>query len=116
MTIRAHHDPSLSATVVSRRELHYTDGPDASLDRPAHVRAGSGIVRLGARLLVVQDDTSFLAVVDGDRVHGVPLPAGPGGRRQFSEALGNKKDKLDLEACLLHLETLVASATAPGSS
>ena len=48
--------------------LHYGEGPNQQLDRPGHVRAGSGVVvvdtKHGKKLVVVQDDASFLAVVD----------------------------------------------------
>ena len=105
--IRAQYDPALSATVIGRRSLVYTAGDGASLDRPPHVRAGSAMARIGAQLVVVQDDASFIAVIDGPHVRAVSLPAGPDGRRQFEERLGNKHHKLDLEACVLRGEDLV---------
>ncbi|MDB4935354.1 MAG: hypothetical protein JWP87_2326 [Labilithrix sp.] len=99
--------PSLSARVVGRTPLFYARGADPGLDRPAHVRAGSALARLGpSTLAVVQDDANFLAVIDGAGaaaapvvVHDVALPAYDG-VRQFGDARGNKKAKLDLEACL----------------
>jgi hypothetical protein len=95
-------DPSLRACVVGHVPLLYDEGPDAALDRPAHVRAGSGLTRLGGRLAVVQDDAHFVALVDPDsgRVRSIPLPPGRGGRRQFDEQRGTKHWKLDLEACV----------------
>lgn len=99
-SVRAVHDPALAARVVRRRPLYYTAGADATDDRPAHVRAGSGMVWAGDRLVIVQDDANFVAVVDprsGD-VLAVPLPRGDDGRRQFDDGLGNKALKLDLEA------------------
>ena len=74
--------------------------PDPALDRPAHVRDGSGVALLGRRLAVVQDDANFLALVEprSGVVDAVPLPAGPGGLRQFDDGRANKADKLDLEA------------------
>lgn len=90
-------------TVTSLGPLRYTEGADAALDRPAHVRAASGaaFVRTpqGLRLAVVQDDANFLALVDvaSGKVHAVPLPS-KGGLRLFDEGRGNKKDKLDLES------------------
>ncbi len=92
--------------VLSRAKLLYQDGADASRDRPAHVRAGSGCAFIdvpgqGARLAVVQDDANFIALVDvkaGGKVTSIELPAGPGGVRQFDKARGNKQDKLDLES------------------
>jgi len=100
---RAEVDASLGARVVSRTPLLYTHGPDLSLDRPAHVRAGSALTRLGCgRLAVVQDDASFLGLVDPETqaCTGLPLPA-DGGVRLFDDTRGNKKRKLDLEACIL---------------
>ncbi len=60
------------ARVLSRRPLRYDDGADATRDRPAHVRAGSGcafvdIPGVGRRLAVVQDDAHFIALVNATR-------------------------------------------------
>jgi hypothetical protein len=91
----------LRATIVRRIPLRYAEGSDESLDRPAHVRAGSGLVRLGGRIAIIQDDALFVALLDpasGDIAH-VTLPAGEGGLRLFDEQRGNKQFKLDLEAC-----------------
>ncbi|OGQ24069.1 MAG: hypothetical protein A2138_11290 [Deltaproteobacteria bacterium RBG_16_71_12] len=104
--------PGAQARVLSRRQLRYTDGADASRDRPAHVRAGSGcafvdVPGVGRRLAVVQDDARFIALVDahGNRVECLDLPAGKGGVRQFDKLRGNKMDKLDLEAvCALTVD------------
>lgn len=99
---RARREPGLTARVVSRRALLYSRGADAALDRPAHVRAGSALASLGAgRLAVVQDDASFLALVDlaSGSVADVPFPSSTG-ERQFDDLRGNKKRKLDLEATL----------------
>jgi len=92
----------LTATVVSREPLRYSGGADEAQDRPAYVRAGSALARVGPRLAVVQDDAAFVALVDpeGGRVDAVPLPYARGGRRQFDDARGNKALKLDLEACV----------------
>src|SRR5688500_15085884 len=93
----------MSARIVARAQLRYAEGPDASLDRPAHVRAGSGLRYVdtvaGPRLVVAQDDASFLAVVDPTtmRATSIALPPGPDGKRLFGDDRGNKKDKLDLE-------------------
>lgn len=106
--IHARFDSTLSATIVARRELAYTAGADPRVDRPAHVRAGSAVARVGKRLVVIQDDTSFLAIVDDDEIRALPFPPGAGGRRQFDERLGNKHHKLDLESCVLRGDTLVA--------
>ncbi len=96
-------DERLTARVVERRGLFYADGADAREDRPAHVRAASGLVWFSGELLMVQDDAAFLALVDPSsrRTRAVALPRGPGGHRQFDDARGNKADKLDLEAVLV---------------
>jgi hypothetical protein len=103
--------PDLTARVVARRKLLYARGADAALDRPLHVRAGSALVRLdGGMLAVVQDDASFVALVDpklGGEVFDIPLPA-EDGVRQFDDARGNKHAKLDLEACIATDGLLVA--------
>ena len=94
-------DPALTATILSRRSLRYRTVAHPSLDRPAHVRAGSSLTWVGARLGVVQDDANFVALVDPRTglARSIALPAGAEGRRQFDDALGNKKFKLDLESC-----------------
>ena len=102
----------LGARVARRTPLLYARGADAALDRPAHVRAGSALARLGpSTLAVVQDDASFLAILEGVggelTVRDVPLPAHDG-VRQFDDGRGNKKAKLDLEACLAFDGVLVA--------
>lgn len=94
-----------SARIRSRRPLFYGDG--ATQDRPAHVRAASGLtwmhVNGAERLLVAQDDASFLASVDpfADPPHVacIALDHVVRGLRIFQKSLGNKKYKLDLEAC-----------------
>lgn len=103
MTIEAQRAPELTARVVARRPLLYARGADASLDRPLHVRAGSALARLDRGLLaVIQDDASFVALVDprlGGEVFDIPLPSATG-VRQFDDTRGNKAEKLDLEACV----------------
>jgi hypothetical protein len=96
----ARRDLALSARIVSASPLHYETGADPSVDRPAHVRAASGVAWVGDRLVVVQDDANFIALVDprDSSVTPIALPAGPGGHRQFDDSRGNKLDKLDLEA------------------
>ena len=98
--VRALRDPTLSARVVRRVAMRYAAGGDAALDRPAHVRAASGIVRVGAKLAVIQDDASFVALVDPitGLAESIALPAGPDGRRLFDDSRGNKAEKLDHEA------------------
>ena len=94
-------DPRMSAVVTARRPLFYAAGADPDADRPAHVRAGSGLAMVGDRIVVVQDDANFLALIDPatGRVDHVTLPRGDGGARQFDAVRGNKEGKLDLEAC-----------------
>jgi hypothetical protein len=93
-------DPRLAVKIVSSRELRYSHAAHEALDRPHHVRAASGLAAVGGRLVVVQDDAAFLAVVAGDSVTAVPLPRGAGGRRRFEDALGNRLEKVDLESCV----------------
>lgn len=105
-TTASSSSPSSSARVLHRTPLHYSDGADARSDRPAHVRAGSGVCvvdvpGMGRRLAVVQDDAHFIALIDptkSGRIDVVDLPAGPGGLRQFDKPRGNKMQKLDLES------------------
>jgi len=97
---RAQLDPGLGVRILASRALPYSSDAPAHDDRPAHVRAASGIAVHGGRLVVVQDDASFLAVVASDGVSAIKLPRGIDGRRRFEVALGNKLDKLDLESCL----------------
>lgn len=100
--VTASLDPALGARITSRRPLVYSAGADISLDRPAIVRAASGITTFGSKLAVVQDDASFVALVDPVtwQIDAITLPAGPSGVRQFDDLRGNKADKLDLEACV----------------
>ena len=92
------------ARIVARRALTYPDGARPTEDRSAHVRAASGLAWLrdegGARLVIAQDDTSFLAVLDdaGAVRESVRLDHQVAGRRVFESRLGNKQHKLDLEA------------------
>ena len=80
--------------------MRYAAGADASHDRPAHVRAASGLAWLGTRLAVIQDDAGFVALVDPATglAESLTLPAGAGGARQFDDGRGNKHAKPDLEA------------------
>ena len=94
-------DPSLTARVLRRWPLLYCAGADPALDRPAHVRAGSGLAWIGGRLAVVQDDAHFLALIEPARgtVESIALPVGHEGQRQFDDVRRNKPWKLDLETC-----------------
>jgi hypothetical protein len=112
--VTARWDAALSARVVRRTPLLYAAGADPAEDRPAYVRAGSGLTFFAGKLAVVQDDARFVALVDPStlRVDSVALPANPSGERLFDEGRGNKSEKLDLEACLTleldGVETLLA--------
>jgi hypothetical protein len=100
--IAAHRDPSLRARIVRTVPLVYADGADTALDRPAHVRAASGLAWTGGVLAVMQDDANFVALADPATglCRAITLPAGEGGLRQFDDERGNKRFKLDLEACV----------------
>lgn len=123
--VRARVEPSLGARVIRRTPLLYERGADASLDRPAHVRAGSALVRLGVRTLaVVQDDASFIAILDGVgdphgalAVRDLPLPSSSSGSgRLFDDTRGNKHLKLDLEAALVVERGTLLVAFGSGST
>ena len=94
---------SLTATLGTPRLLRYDHGAHPLEDLPGHVRAASSIRRQGHRLVILQDDVSALAVLDPSTgsTHPILLPAGPDGARVFDDARGNKKFKMDLEACVV---------------
>jgi hypothetical protein len=98
----ARRDDTIAAVVVEQRSLHYADGADAATDRPAHIRAGSGLAAVPGGIALIQDDASFIVVLtpEAERARAIALPAGEGGLRQFDDLRGNKKYKLDLEACV----------------
>ncbi len=112
---RAQLDPALGVRVIGVRELHYRDVAPLGADRPPHVRAASGLAFIGGRLAVVQDDVAFIAYVAGNDVSAHALPRGANGRRRFEVGLGNKMEKLDLEACVAVGDELWAfgSGSAP---
>src|SRR5688572_15467550 len=101
-TVTGRQDAALHARVVRTTELRYAAGADAALDRPAHLRAGSGIAWVGGRLAVVQDDAAFLAWVDPATglADSLPLLRGADGARQFGDDRGNKHLKPDFESCV----------------
>jgi hypothetical protein len=74
MRVCAHRaDPALAAVVVRQAPLHYADGADPAMDRPAHVRAGSSLARVPGGIAVIQDDAARWAVlrdVDGSPYTG----------------------------------------------
>jgi hypothetical protein len=100
--IAASPSTRLRATLSAPRPLLYSTGADPAHGLPAHVRAASAIRRRGSRLVIVQDDVNAIAVLDPATRSTLPLllPAGPNGARVFDDAHGNKKQKLDLEACV----------------
>lgn len=97
----------LRAIVTSRQNLMYAAGADASIDRPAHVRAASNIVRWSNDrtksdlFAIMQDDANFVALFDRStgKVSSITLPAGFKEKRQFQEE--TKKYKLDIEAAFV---------------
>lgn len=119
--ITAQLDPRLYARLHSRRPLHYAGGADARADRTSHVRAGSSLAWRAGKLCVLQDDANFIALCDlaDGSVDALALPRGAGGRRLFGDDLGNKKSKLDLEACVVAVvegDTEVLVAFGSGST
>jgi hypothetical protein len=106
----ASEDASLGARVVDARALHYTAGENLSEDRPAHVRAGSALGWFGGRIAVIQDDANFVAIVDptSGAVDALALAPGAGGVRCFDDGRANKAHKLDLEACIVYADRLIA--------
>lgn len=110
-------DPDRVAVLTDLRPMHFSGGADAAADHHGHVRAASALRRVGDTLYVVQDDVNVVAAVRGAGA-AVPvlLPRGAGGLRTFGDERGNKRDKLDLEACA-HLPDgrllLVGSGSLP---
>jgi hypothetical protein len=93
-----------AARVLSRHPLLYPDGGDLLGDRTRHVRAASGLAwqrLVPPRLVLAQDDTSYLAILDasGRVERALSLPHAEEGRKIFESRLGNKRHKLDLESC-----------------
>lgn len=103
-TRSGHSDPTISCVVTKRVPLYYEEGADVNVDRPRHVRSGSAVVWLNTRkrLAVIQDDASFIALVDPKTARATSeiLPWQHEGQRQFDAMRGNKAMKLDLEACV----------------
>ncbi len=106
-----------TARIVSRTPLVYTDDVGDALDRPAFVRAASGIAWFGGELAIIQDDASLVALVNPQTQHvrAIPLPGDRHGLRQFDKLRGNKRDKLDLECCFVVRENGVETLFALGS-
>jgi hypothetical protein len=102
-TLNAALSSRLTATLGVPRLLRYDQGAHPLEDLPGHVRAASSIRRHGHRLVILQDDVSALAVLDPATGSTQPilLPRGPDGMRVFDDVRGNKKFKMDLEACVV---------------
>lgn len=98
--VRSSADRALEARIVRRVQMHYDGGADVAVDRPGHVRAASSMAWVGNRIVLVQDDVNFIALVDPATglADAITLPAGKDDLRQFDVERGNKKHKLDLEA------------------
>jgi hypothetical protein len=114
--LTARFDASSVATLSELEPLRYESA--AELGLPGHVRAASAVRRFAQRLVIVQDDVNALAVRDSSgAVRPVLLPPHSSGRRVFDDAHGNKRDKLDLEACVSLREDLlvaIGSGSTPG--
>ena len=97
--LTARFEVGRAATVDELVPLYYDRRPDGL---PAHVRAGSALRWFENRLVIVQDDVQALAVRDASgAIRPVLLPPHPSGQRVFDDTLGNKHEKLDLEACVV---------------
>lgn len=117
MPFMSHRDERLSARIIKSTPLLYDDGPDPTLDRPAHVRAASSLVWLGQSLLIFQDDARWVGVLGwpGGRVEALALDRGADGKRIHDAARGTKAWKLDLEAATPWREGEVEGVLAFGS-
>ena len=102
-TLHASISSTLVATLGTPRQLLYDHGAYPLEDLPAHVRAASSIRRQGNRLVILQDDVSALVGLDlaTGSTYPILLPTGPDRARVFDDERGNKKLKLDLEACIV---------------
>ncbi len=90
---RARRDAKLRARVMSERELVY-DADSLAIDRPKHVRAGSGMAWSGEKMVVIQDAADYLAIIDVNATSG-----GVSGMRLKAPA-GVRRGALHLEAVL----------------
>jgi hypothetical protein len=97
--LTARFEPGRAAMLDKLVPLYYEHRAEGI---PLHVRSGSALRRLRDRLVIVQDDVLALAVRDArGAVRPVLLPPHPSGQRVFDDTLGNKHQKLDLEACVV---------------
>lgn len=79
-------DLRMRARVVSERCLAYDSVDGVGQNPPKHVRAGSALGMLGGKLVVVQDESDWVATVDG--------PAGPVTGYQLRAPAGGSLAKL----------------------
>jgi uncharacterized protein DUF6929 len=97
--LTARFDARRAATLDELVALRY-ERPAEGL--PGHVRAASALRRFENRLVIVQDDVRALAVRDSQgSVRPVLLPPHASGARVFGDEARNKREKLDLEACVV---------------
>jgi hypothetical protein len=89
------------AVLTAVTPLVYESPPPQAADVAPHVRAASAVRRVGGELWIVQDDVNAVAIHGAGKVRSILLPAESGGERSFSEARGNKRRKLDLEASVV---------------
>jgi hypothetical protein len=96
------YDSRLAPRLRNVVPLTYAAGGSRADDLVDHVRAASAVRNFGGRLLIVQDDVRALAIRDkGGITEAVLLRPGRGGTRTFDDVRGNKRLKLDLEACVV---------------
>jgi hypothetical protein len=115
---------SARAVVIARYPLFYRAGADEALDRPPHVRAGSGLARTEKGFWMVQDDAHWLAWTAIPELNSglrpplcehVMLREGEDGARTFGSDRGNKDFKFDLEAICTVPRTVGFDLMALGS-
>jgi hypothetical protein len=97
--LTARFDANGAAALYGLEPLVYARAVDGL---PPYVRSASALRRFAHRLVIVQDDVlAFAARDDAGVVEAVLLPPHASGRRVFDDTLGNKHEKLDLEACVV---------------
>jgi hypothetical protein len=79
--IIARRDLKMRARITSSRQLVYEGEPTATPDRPRQVRTGSGLAWTGDRMVVIQDDADYIAVIqEAGGVAALPLRGTQGSR------------------------------------
>lgn len=66
-------NPRLRARIVEERPLVYDRWPTLRAERPTHVGSPSGLAWSGGQLVVAQDDTDWVALVEEHAVTAMPL-------------------------------------------